>query len=121
MKIRYRFTTTLIVSLMLGLLVLAACGSSADQGQPPAATAPNQPEGANLAIADLAKRLDIGADQIEVVRIESVEWPDTSLGCPEPGQAYAQVMTPGYIVVLAAGDQEYEYHTGGDQIVACEP
>ena len=121
MNSRNRLVNILLIGLILGVLSLAACGSSANQGQPPALTAPSLPEGANLAIADLAKRLDITADQIEAVRVESVEWPDTSLGCPQPGQAYAQVITPGQIVVLSANGQEYEYHTGGDQIVACEP
>jgi hypothetical protein len=118
---KYRWIHLLVTGSLLCILALAACGSSANEGQPPASTAPSLPEGANLAIADLAKRLDITADQIEAVRVESVEWPDTSLGCPQPGQAYAQVITPGQIVVLSANGQEYEYHTGGDQIVACEP
>ena len=39
-----------------------------------------------------------------------VEWSDTSLGCPEPGMAYAEVITPGYLIRLAAGDQLFEYH-----------
>ncbi len=115
---KYRWIHLFITGTLLGVLVLAACGSAATEDQSPG---PNVPEEANRAIADLAKRLDINADRIEVVRVESVEWPDTSLGCPQPGQAYAQVITPGQILVLSANGQEYEYHTSGDQIVACEP
>jgi len=115
---KHRMVHLLITGTLLGVLVLAACGSATTEDQSPV---PNVPEEANRAIADLAKRLDIDADRIEIVRVESVEWPDTSLGCPRPGQAYAQVITPGHIVVLSANGQEYEYHTGGDQIIACEP
>jgi hypothetical protein len=43
--------------------------------------------------------------------VEAVDWSDTSLGCPEPGMAYAQVITPGYLIVLGAAGQTYEYHT----------
>jgi hypothetical protein len=45
-----------------------------------------------------------------VVRVEAVEWPDTSLGCPKPGEFYAQVITPGYLIVLAVDGEEIEYH-----------
>jgi hypothetical protein len=46
-----------------------------------------------------------------VSRAEPVDWPDTALGCPEPGRAYAQVITPGYRVVVQAGAQVLEVHT----------
>lgn len=126
---RVRLEIVLIIGLAIGVLILAACGSGPTEGQSPlatppeeqVATPPNVPEGVKLSIADLAKRLGIDASQIEAVRIEPVDWPDTSLGCPQPGQAYAQVITPGYLVILTAGGQEYEYHTNLSQIVTCEP
>ncbi|OGO40286.1 MAG: hypothetical protein A2Z04_05280 [Chloroflexi bacterium RBG_16_57_9] len=61
--------------------------------------------------AELARRLNVSAEQIQVVSIESVEWPDASLGCPQPGQMYIQVITPGYKVTLSAAGQRYEVHT----------
>lgn len=66
------------------------------------------------AISDLATRLKISAEEIEVVRSEEVEWPDASLGCPEEGMAYAQVVTPGFQVILQADDRVYDYHAGPD-------
>lgn len=62
----------------------------------------------NLALAD---RLGIDMSEITVVIIEAVEWSDSSLGCPAPGYAYAQVITPGYQIVLKSGGEEYNYHT----------
>jgi len=62
-------------------------------------------------LSDLASRLYIKREEIEVVSVERVTWPDTSLGCPEPGKMYAQVLTPGYRIVLKAGGKTYEYHT----------
>jgi hypothetical protein len=38
------------------------------------------------------------ASALTVTRAEFVEWPDGSLGCPEPGMLYPQVITPGYRV-----------------------
>lgn len=34
-----------------------------------------------------------------------------SLGCPQPGMVYAEVLTPGYLILLEANNDEYEYHT----------
>ena len=70
---------------------------------------------------DLAARLGVKATQIDVVEVKEVEWPDASLGCPEPGMMYAQVITPGYRIVLEAEGKTYEYHTDADRTVAlCE-
>ncbi len=71
-----------------------------------------------LAKADLARRLGISPDEIETQSVEQTEFPDASLGVPEPGQSYAQVITPGYIIKLTVEGQVYEYHAGGDRVVA---
>lgn len=69
---------------------------------------------------DLAKQLAINTDQIRVAEIRAVDWPDASLGCPQPEMAYAQVITPGYYIALESQGQLYPYHTDqGDQIVLC--
>lgn len=78
-------------------------------------------EALRLAEADLAARLNVPSNDIEVVRVEAVEWSDTSLGCPQPGMVYAQVITPGFRLVLEAEGQKYEYHTDGERtVVLCE-
>ena len=56
-----------------------------------------------------------------MVSAQAVEWPDGSLGCPQPGMAYLQVITPGYKLVLAAGGQEYSYHAATEgEFFLCE-
>ena len=73
-----------------------------------------------LAKADLADRAAIPLDQITLVDARPVVWPDASLGCPQPGMQYAQVLTPGYLVLLAARGKQYEYHAGrGAAIIYC--
>lgn len=66
------------------------------------------------AISDLVRRLKVSAGQIEVVRSEEVEWPDASLGCPQEGMAYAQVVTPGFQVLLQVDGRVFDYHAGPD-------
>jgi hypothetical protein len=71
--------------------------------------------------ADLVQQFDIRADQIQVVDARAVTWPDTSLGCPQPAQAYAQVLTPGYWVLLEADSQKYPYHADqAEQLILCQ-
>lgn len=60
---------------------------------------------------DLARRTGAGIDEISLVSTVPEEWPDASLGCPRPGEMYAQVITPGYGIVLAVRGVEFEYHT----------
>ena len=60
---------------------------------------------------DAQPRLAVAANQLTVERVESREWGDTSLGCPQPGMMYAQVITPGYFIVIAGGGKRLEYHT----------
>ncbi|MFN8471805.1 MAG: hypothetical protein U0822_06390 [Anaerolineae bacterium] len=103
----------------------------AASGAPQAATPP-QPESAKPpatgsatavanAQADLARRLGIAPASIAVAQAESVTWPDASLGCPQPGVMYMQIVTPGYRVVLSAGGREYDYRATSDgQVRLCE-
>jgi len=75
-----------------------------------------------LARQKLAEELEISVDQIQVVSADPTYWSDTSLGCPQPGMTYPQVMTPGYRVTLVVGSTLYTYHTDTKQtVVRCEP
>lgn len=62
------------------------------------------------AIVDLANRQGADRSEIIVESVESVEWRDSSLGCPQPGMAYAQVMTPGFRIILQLNGARYTYH-----------
>jgi hypothetical protein len=70
---------------------------------------------------DLAQRLSISLSQINLVEATEVVWPDASLGCPQPGMVYAEVLTPGYLILLNADSEEYEYHTSrSTEVIYCE-
>lgn len=68
---------------------------------------------------DLAQRLGISVDEIILVRSEAVDWSDSSLGCAEEGVEYVEVVTSGYRIVLARGEQHYEYHADTHRIFLC--
>ena len=66
----------------------------------------------DLAIADLATRMSMDKDAIEVLQAEFVTWPNSSMGCPQPGFQYLDVLTNGSRIVLRAGEATYHYHSG---------
>jgi hypothetical protein len=69
---------------------------------------------------DLAQRLNVRPESIELAGpIEEVTWPNSSLGCPEPGMMYAQVLTPGYRIKLQTSGKAFEYHTGKGVVKLC--
>lgn len=97
-----------------------AAGTTATEKAPP--LAPGAGAATERAIQVLAAGLGLDAEDIALGEIESVDWADTSLGCPLPGMAYAEVITAGYRVTLTASGVEYAVHldTLGTAIV-CSP
>ncbi len=63
------------------------------------------------AAAVLADQLGLSPDEITVVSAEPAEFSDGCLGLGGPAEMCAQVITPGWIVMLSAGGQPYEAHT----------
>ena len=39
-----------------------------------------------------------------------MNWPDGSLGCPQPGQVYTQALVPGWRLVVQRPGREAVYH-----------
>jgi hypothetical protein len=133
------------LSLAALSLTLAGCGARAaaptTPAKPagtvvavtPAASAPAATPGAGgtpvstnpavtAAVADLAKQQNVDPSRITVASAEAVEWPDGSLGCPQPGQNYIQVITPGWRIRLGLDGKTYEYHANqaGTTVVLCQ-
>ncbi|MBI5354659.1 MAG: hypothetical protein HZB50_18610 [Chloroflexi bacterium] len=63
---------------------------------------------------DLSKKLGVSEDQIKLVKASEVTWGDGSLGCPQKGMAYIEMLISGYLVVLEVDNIQYEYHSGKD-------
>lgn len=68
-----------------------------------------------LARDDLAARLGVAADEIEVISAVLVTWPDSSLGCPEPGMSYLQALEDGTLIELGHDGRVHRYHSGGNR------
>jgi hypothetical protein len=56
----------------------------------------------------------LDAGEIKVISSEAMEWPDACLGISQEGVACAQIVSPGYKIVLEANGKQVEYHTNQD-------
>ena len=75
---------------------------------------PEVPGFGGLFIAELSNKLGIKPKNIKLVSYEDTIFNDSSLGCPEPGKFYAQVITPGWKIMFEADGSIYEYHSNID-------
>ena len=73
----------------------------------------------HLARFDAVERFEVKLETLVIKSVEAVEWPNTSLGNPEPGMSYAQVIVPGFKLVLELRrtGSTYTYHTSTDRVV----
>jgi hypothetical protein len=110
------FLPLLLVSAVLS--VLAACSPAGLPDTGGVGTPQDLPPQAVLEAVDrLSQELGVTVEEIEIVEFEQVEWPDACLGVPQEGQACAQVITPGFRVVLEANGQQYEFRSDQEGVI----
>jgi hypothetical protein len=78
------------------------------------------PEAVRVAKKELAEKLDADVESIIVLEAIETEWSDSCLGISKEGQMCAQVITPGYNILMVSQGKEYRYHTNetGENIVS---
>jgi hypothetical protein len=103
-----------IYEIYVGKDTAIVCGKRSigdDSGAVPAAD-PQLSRWLDHARQKLAQRLLCSVDDIELLRIERVVWRDSSLGCPQPGLMYGQVLTEGVRIILRAEGRDHHFHGG---------
>jgi hypothetical protein len=116
-----------LTASVFGLLLLAdisSCVFHRKTTPPPPSTqgadSKTRQEAFRESVKDLAKKIGAPESDIAGVAQEDVTWPDSCLGCVKTGETCAQVLTPGYRIVLRVRDATYEYHTNrGDRVRLC--
>ena len=104
----------------------AATAAEAPSGSDGSAVAQLESKCREIGVETAARKLlsgEVGVGERGFIldSTESVQWPDASLGCPQEGQGYAQVITPGYKLVFDLAGTPYEVHSNvdGSQMVLC--
>lgn len=113
-------------------LLLAACGpSSIPQVTTPVAPStsaavvptvnPEAQSAVDAALKDAASHLGADAASLRVDQVEARQWNDSSLGCPQPGDLYSQIVTPGFLIVISSDTRQLEYHSDARaRVVLCK-
>ena len=73
-----------------------------------------------IAISIVAAETGLPPDQFNVISSEAVNFSDASLGCPQPGMAYPQVITPGYRVLVEGNGQNFDVRVSGKRGRICD-
>lgn len=122
------FLTLILATLLLGACATAGSPDSTDTPGGPTPPAGNETPGADetpslgnipseasnaveAAIEKLADQLGVDLSSVTVVSVEQKDWPDACLGAAGPEEMCAQVITPGYLVVLEVNGARYEVRT----------
>jgi len=71
------------------------------------------------AMADLAEQRQIPIQSVQFRTARAVQWRDSSLGCPERGNAFLTVITPGYLIQLEVEGALFEYHADDTELFLC--
>ncbi len=107
--------------VVLAVLLCVACsgpflteaaspsGPAANQTAPTARGGQNK--AAEAARIDLARRINVDAALLSIKSVEPVWWSDSCLGAPGPDEVCKPVRTPGFRVVLSAGEYRFVYRT----------
>lgn len=103
-----------LLVVVLTAVHLASVIPAHGQGNPPAEV--------QQALQDLSNRV---GRTLELRNLARWEWtqkafPDASLGCPQPGQNYAQVVTNGYEIIFEYNGSVYDYRAAiGGEVFLC--
>ena len=112
-------------------LTLSACapngGSQTPTPTPPTSAVavvptlnPDAQVAVDAAMRDVAAHLGVDPSALRVDQVEPRQWSDSSLGCPQPGNLYSQIVTPGFLIVISSSTKQLEYHADArGHVVLC--
>ena len=98
-------------------------GGTFDLAQPagqPVTTASMPRAVRQAVVTDAARRFQVTEDAVVLASAEQVTWSDGSLGCPQPGRVYTQMLVEGYRVTATTTAGRMLYHTDTrGKVVTC--
>ena len=107
--------------LLISILLLSACSSGGNNQTVEESLPPELPEDTEslviLAKFDLTIKTGVDLENIVTKSIKETLFDDASLGVPETGVTYDAIVTPGYIIMLEADGDLYEYRASGAKVI----
>jgi hypothetical protein len=76
----------------------------------------NQQSAVQRAKKDLAQRLDISENEIQLASVAEKDFPDMSLGAPVEDEMSAQMISSGWQINLSAKGKPFEYRADKYQV-----
>jgi len=114
----------ILFSLALILLLFSGCTPKVQPTEPqsiiveqPTKVRPDLTPAQRIAMSTVAKNLGLSVDKIKLISTKAMDWPDSCLGISVEGVACAEVITPGFQIMLEANGMQMEYHTNQDGTV----
>jgi hypothetical protein len=104
-----------IVAWICAGLLLAACTSSkintstVATPENPALKDALPPDVALNVQNQISETLGAAAQDIQITKVEKMDWPNACLGLPKADEACAEVITPGWLLTFNIQGQEYRY------------
>lgn len=74
----------------------------------------------DMAIGKVNEMTPVTRDTVSMLKVQAMQWPNSSLGCAEPGVEYLQQVIPGYFVSFSVEGKIYTVHIGGESTVICD-
>ncbi len=102
---RCRVRAAVLTVAVFLLVILGAC----DATPPPVISA----DPGHIARQVIAEFLSLPMTEVTLVSLEAREFNDSSLGCPEPGMSYQQVLTAGHRAVVEAEGRRFDVRVAG--------
>lgn len=104
---------TWIIVLALTGLVLAACGTSRTD-MPATQVNPDlenvlPPDVALNVQNQISETLGLTVEDIQITKVEQMDWPNGCLGLPQGDEVCAELITPGWLLTFNINGQEYKY------------
>ena len=107
--------------LLISIFLLSACSFGGKSQPVEESLPPELPEDTEslviLAKFDLSIKTGVDLEDIATKSIEETVFSDASLGIPETGVTYEAIATPGFIIMLEADGDLYEYRASGAKVV----
>ena len=102
-----------VLVLVCAGVILAACSTNQSKAVAtqvnPALEDALPPDVALNVQNQISEALVVPVENIQIQKIQKMDWPNSCLGLPQGDEACTEVVTPGWLLTFNINDQQYQY------------